>query len=62
MTHAAIPELLSEFQLTPNGERFLLLEKRVGEDDRMLIFATDQALRLLSKSEDWYDNRTFTLP
>ena len=35
-----------EYQLSENGEHFLLFGSSHGDDDRLLIFATDQAVQL----------------
>ena len=40
-------------------EKDFYCDSGVGDNDRMLIFATDQALQLLSESDDWYNDGTF---
>ena len=59
IARAAIPEIPLAYQQTSNGERFLLFDSGFGDDNRMLIFATDQALQLLANSEDWFCDCTF---
>ena len=54
-----IPNLTFEQQQTSNGERFLIFDSGMGNADRMLIFATNQALQLLADSEDWFGDGTF---
>ena len=44
---ANVPIILNEFQVTSNGDRFLLHDSGVGDADRMIIFGTDQCLDLL---------------
>ena len=61
ITRAAMPVLPPEFEQTLNGERFLLFDSGVEDDNRMLIFAKHQALQLLSTSEDWYNDGTFSV-
>ena len=56
---AAIPLLPLQYQQTLNGERFLLFDSGPGDDGRILIFATDQAVELLSTSNDWFCDGTF---
>lgn len=48
---ALIPELPKEFHETLNGDRFLLFDSGVEEDDRLMIFAPVHS----SASEDRYN-------
>ena len=41
--------------------QFLLFDSGNGDDDRILIFATDQAVKLLSNSGEWYCDGTFSV-
>jgi len=43
IARAAIPELPQPYQNTLNNERFLLFDSGPGDDNRILVFATDQA-------------------
>ena len=61
ITKEEIPFLPVRYQQTLNGDRFLLFDSGPGDEDRMLIFATDQALELLSTSDDWYCDGTFSV-
>ena len=54
IARAAIPEIPLAYQQTSNGERFLLFDSGFGNNNRMIIFATDQALQLIANSEDWF--------
>lgn len=58
---AEIPNIPIPYQQTLNGERFLLFDSGPGDDDRMLMFATDQAVELLSTSDDWFCDGTFSV-
>ena len=49
------------YQQTSNGEWFLLFDSGFGDNNRMLIFVTDQALQLLANSEDWFCAGTFSV-
>ena len=49
---AAIPEIPMVYHQTANNEQFLLFDSGFGEDNRMLIFASNQAIQLLARSED----------
>ena len=42
-----------------NNKRFLLFDSGQGDELRIILFATDQALELLSQSRDWYGDGTF---
>ena len=50
---AEIPVLPLEYQLSENGEQFLLFDSGHSHEDRILIFGTDQAVQLLAKSGEW---------
>ena len=56
---ASIPVIPNEFQTTDRGDRFLLYDSGVGDVNRILLFATDQGLNLLSTSDNWFGNGTF---
>ena len=61
INRAAIPDIPAEFQHALNEERFLMLDSGVGDENRMLIFATEQTLQLLSTSDDWYNDGIFSV-
>ena len=56
---AAIPAIPHEFQITENGEQFLLYDSGVGDEERILVFGSPQGLQLLSQSDNWYADGTF---
>ena len=47
------------YQLTSTGGQFLRYDSGIGDDGRILIFASDQGLELLSNSEHWFCDGTF---
>ena len=59
INRAAIPALPNEFQLTSNGDPFLIFDSGVGDLNRIFIFASPQGLQLLSNSQHWYADGTF---
>lgn len=61
IARGAIPELPPPYQQTSNGERFLLFDSGIGDENRIIIFATDQALQLMRNSEDWFCDGTFSV-
>ena len=61
IARAAIPVLPMQYQETLNGERFLLFDSGPGDENRLLIFATDQAIQLLVNSDDWFCDGTFSV-
>ena len=58
-TRAAIPVIPNNLAVTSIGDRFLLYDSGVGDPNRILMFATDQALRLLRQSNHWFGDGTF---
>jgi hypothetical protein len=58
---ANVPIIPDEFQVTSNGDRFLLHDSGVGDADRMIIFGTDQCLDLLKQSDHWFCDGTFAV-
>ena len=58
---AEIPVLPLEYQLSENGEQFLLFDSDHGNDDRILIYGTDQDVQLLANSGEWYCDGTFSV-
>jgi len=59
VNRAAIPVLPMEYQVTANNDQFLLFDSGVDDENRMLIFASNQAIQLLAISEDWFGDGTF---
>ena len=55
---AEIPVLPLEYQLSESGEQFLLFDSGHVDDNRILIFDTDQAVQLLANSGEWYCDGT----
>ena len=49
----------NEFQTTDRGDQFLLYDSGVGDVNRILLFATDQGINLLSTSDNWFGDGTF---
>lgn len=45
----------------PNHQRFLLYDNKNESDERIIIFATDECLRYLAESDEWYMDGNFTL-
>ena len=58
---AEIPVLPQMYQLTSTGGQFLRYDSGIGDDGRILIFPSNQGLELLSNSEHWFCDGTFTL-
>ena len=56
---AEIPVLPQMYQLTSTGGQFLPYDSGIGDDGRILIFASDQGLELLSNSDHWFYDGTF---
>ena len=54
-----IPELPQVYQTTAAGERFLIFDSGVGDQDRIFIFASEIGLQILRESEHWYADGTF---
>ena len=50
-----ILELLPEqYQLTVNGQEFMIFVSGIGDHERMFIFASEFGLQCLGESEHWY--------
>ena len=52
-------ELPEQYQLTVNGQRFMILDGGIGDHERMFIFASELGLQCLAESENWYADGTF---
>ena len=55
----ALQELPPEYQVTSAGERFLIHDSGIGDEKRILIFGSPDALQLLRDSPHWFGDRTF---
>ena len=56
-----IPDLPPTYRTTTNGDPFLVYDSGVGDKERILIFASQNALQLLADSEHWYADGTFKI-
>ena len=56
-----IPVLPERYQVTKAGEQFLIFDSGVGDNERILIFATQQGIRSLSNNSHWFMDGTFKL-
>ena len=43
-----IPFLPNNYQVTNRGDRFLLFDSGIGDVNRLILFATNDAIRLLA--------------
>lgn len=59
LNRAAIPVLPHQYQVTENGDQFLLFDSGVGDAERILLFSSQQGLQFLSNSQHWYADGTF---
>ena len=50
-----------EWTMTSDQEQFLIHDSGVDSSNRMLVFATDNALRHLASSDSWYMDGTFNV-
>ena len=55
-----VPELPIEYQQSWANEQFLIFDSGQGDADRIFIFRTNQSLQLLSQSQKWFGDGTFT--
>ena len=51
-----IPVLSFEYQLSENREQFLLFDSGHDDDDRILIFATDQIVQFFAFAHRYFSN------
>ena len=54
-----IPALPHDYQITADGNQFLVHDSGFGDEERILIFASQQGLRFLVHSDHWYADGTF---
>lgn len=57
----AIPTIPNNLAVTTGGDRFLLHDSGFGDENRMIVFASDQALDLLKQSDHWLGDGTFSV-
>ena len=53
--------LPERYQVTKAGDQFLIFDRGVGDNERILIFATQQGIYFLSNNSHWFMNETFEL-
>ena len=56
-----IPVLPERHLVTKTGEIFLIFDSGVGDNERILILATQQGIHFLSNNSHWFMDRTFKL-
>ena len=56
-----IPDLPQAYRTTTNGEPFLVYDSGVGDEERIFILASQDALQFLADSERWYADGTFRI-
>ena len=54
-----IPFLPNNYQVTNRGDRFLLFDSGIGDVNRLIIFATNDAIRLLPTNPHQFMDSTF---
>ena len=52
--------LSSELKVTNTGEDFVFYDSGIGDEKRILIFATSSGIELLSNSDHWFCDGTFS--
>ena len=53
--------LPERYQITKAGEQILIFDSGVGENERILIFATQEGFHFLSNNSHWFMDGTFKL-
>ena len=53
--------LPERYQVTKVGEQFLIFDSRVGDNESILIFVTQQSIHFLSNNSHWFMGGTFKL-
>ena len=56
-----IPVLPKRYQVAKAGEEFLIFDSGIGDNERILIFATQQGIHFLSNNSHWFMDGTFKL-
>ena len=54
-----IQVLPQEYQLTTNGDQFLIFNSGIGDPDRIFIFTSDLGLQFLYERDHWYAGGIF---
>ena len=49
-----IPVLPQEYQLTTNGDQFLVFDSGIGDPGRIFMFTSDLSLQFLYERDHWY--------
>ena len=49
-TREEIPELPEQYQLTVNGQQFMIFDSGIRDHERMFIFASELGLQCLAES------------
>ena len=58
-TREEIPVLSQEYQLTTNGDQFLVFDSGIGDPEKIFIFALDDlGLQFLYEYDHWYADGT----
>ena len=58
-TREEIPVFPQEYQLTTNGDQFLVFHSGIGDLERIFIFTSDLGLQFLYECDQWYADVTF---
>ena len=53
--------LPERYLVTKAGEQFLIFDSGVGDNERILIFATQQGIHFLFNNSHWFMDETFKL-
>ena len=53
--------ILETYRVTTKGESFLLFDSGVGDNSRIIIFATPKMFSILRDSQRWYADGTFNV-
>ena len=56
-----IQVLPQEYQLTTNGDQFLIFNSGIGDPDRIFIFTSDLGLQFLYERDHWYAGGIFNV-
>ena len=56
-----IPVIPQTYQLTNGGAQFHLFDSGAEDENRILIFSTQEAIQLLARNEHWFMDGTFKL-
>ena len=56
-----MPDLPQVHRTTANGDPFLVYDSSVGDEERIFVFASQDALQVLANSQHWYAVGTFSV-